>query len=185
MSHDLGLLTSGVEQLLLSHFYTEDIDAERKRNSNFRMSTPNLLFRGMNLYFNLRRIGVRGQVLSKKPQNSTRTGLLKAKTVTPLALYIMLDAAMTPPLPGKHLTSKDKGTRLQWGNLSSEDLIFRFIGTVGYWAVALVCSRFNHACAAVASLALELSQPEEWPRLNGLISACYTVRGFWGSAGTF
>lgn len=172
-----GFWVSGAEQLLLSRFDADDlIDKSEGR----RVSRLTLLWRGVKLYFNLRRVGVRGEISMRRRQTSSRAQLLGSKAVELLFLYLILDIAMSAPLPEDHLVSREKETLFNLSNLSSEDLGFRFVGTLGYWLLSFVCNRFNNACAALLSLALGLSQPDEWPSLNGTIGACYTIRGFWG-----
>ncbi|KAJ4137168.1 hypothetical protein NW768_002749 [Fusarium equiseti] len=173
-----GFWISGAEQLLLSQFHAEDlIDKSEGRY----VGKATLLWRGVKLYFNLRRVGVRGEVSMRRRQSQSRAQLLRSKTIELFFLYLILDIAMNAPLPEGHLISKEKETLFNLSNLSSEDIGFRFVGTLGYWVLSFVCNRFNNACAAIISLALGLSQPDEWPSLNGPISACCTIRGFWGT----
>ena len=171
-----GFWVSGAEQLLLSRFDVEDLT----KKSEGPVSRPTLLWRGVELYFNLRRVGVRGEISMRRRHSQTRAQLLRSKTIELLCLYLILDIALNAPLPEGHLITKDKETLFNLSNLSAEDLSFRFAGSLGYWVLSFVCNRFNNACAAIASLALGLSQPDEWPPLNGPIRACYTIRGFWG-----
>ncbi|EMT74105.1 hypothetical protein FOC4_g10002580 [Fusarium odoratissimum] len=92
-----------------------------------------------------------------------------------------MDAAMSGPPPKNHLITREKQTRLRLSNLSLGDVLFRFFSTLGYWFITFICNRLNHACAAVTALLIGLSHSEDWSHLNGPISACYTVLGFWGS----
>ncbi|CAG7561122.1 unnamed protein product [Fusarium equiseti] len=172
-----GFWVSGAEQLLLSRFHAEDLIDK----SEGRVSKLTLLWRGVKLYFNLRRVGVRGEISTRKRQPRSRVQLLRSKTIELLCLYLILDVAMSAPLPEGHLISREKETLFNLSSLSSEDIGFRLVGTMGYWMLSFVCNRFNNACAAILSLALRLSQPEESPSLNGTIGACYTIRGFWGT----
>ncbi|KAM0351838.1 hypothetical protein ACHAPU_002351 [Fusarium lateritium] len=92
-----------------------------------------------------------------------------------------MDVTMSAPLPEAHLVTREKQTLFRLSNLTLEDIAFRTVGSVAYWFVTYICNRLNHGCAAVVSLSLGLSQPKDWPHLNGPVSACYTVRGFWGT----
>lgn len=171
-----GFWVSGAEQLLLSLFDVEDLT----KKSEGPVGRLTLFWRGVKLYFNLRRIGVRGETSTKRRQPQSRVQFLRSKTIELLCVYLILDVALNAPLPEGHLITRDKETLFKLSNLSSEDIGFRFGGTLGYWVLSFVCNRFNNACAAIVSLSLGLSQPDEWPSLNGPISACYTIKGFWG-----
>jgi hypothetical protein len=175
-----GFFFNGAEQILLSRYNVDDLRGKPEKNGGGHVSTTTLLFRAAGMYFNLRRVGLRGEIALRRRDAPRRGQLLSAKIMELIVVYLIMDAAMSAPLPEQHLVTREKQTLFRFSNLSSEDLAFRFFGTVGYWFITYVCNRLNHGCAAVLSLSLGLSQPEDWPHLNGPISACCTVRGFWG-----
>ncbi|KAJ0138533.1 Uncharacterized protein HZ326_18542 [Fusarium oxysporum f. sp. albedinis] len=133
------------------------------------------------MYFNLRRVGVQGEISKMRRRATTRARLVNAKVVEIIILYLIIDTAMSGPPPQNHLITREKQTLLRLSNLSLGDMLFRFFSTLGYWFITFTCNRLNHACAAVTSLFIGLSHSEDWPHLNGPISACYTALGFWGS----
>ncbi|KAF4958081.1 hypothetical protein FSARC_11117 [Fusarium sarcochroum] len=175
-----GFFISSTEQILISQFYIDDLLTKMEKDGGVHVSTATLLFRAAGMYFNLRRVGARGEISMKHRRAMTRARLVYAKIAEILVLYLVIDAAMSGPPPENHLVTREKQTLFRLSNLSLEDVAFRFFSTLGYWLVTFVCNRLNHACAAVVSLTIGLSQPEDWPHLNGPMSACYTVRGFWG-----
>ncbi|CVK96792.1 related to TRI7-trichothecene biosynthesis gene cluster [Fusarium mangiferae] len=175
-----GFFMNSAEQILISQIHTADLLTKREKDGDDYVGTTTLLFRGACMYFNLRRVGVRGEISMKSRKTITGARLLCAKVAEVLVMYLIMDAAMSAPPPENHLITREKQTLSKLSNLSLEDLGFRLFGTLGYWLVTYVCNRLNHACAAVISLSIGLSRPEDWPHLNGSISACYTVRGFWG-----
>jgi hypothetical protein len=132
------------------------------------------------MYFNMRRVGLRGEIAMRRRDGPRRGQLLRAKIIEVLIVYLIMDAAMSGPLPEGHLFAREKQTLSRFSNLSLEDVAFRCFGTIGYWFITYVCNRLNHGCAVVLWLSLGLSEPEDWPHLNGPVSACCTVRGFWG-----
>lgn len=175
-----GFFLNSAEQILISQIHNADLLTKREKDGHDYVGTPTLLFRSACMCFNLRRVGVRGEISMKSRKTTTRARLLCAKVAEVLVMYLIMDAAMSAPPPENRLITREKQTLFKLSNLSLEDLAFRLFGTLGYWLVTYVCNRLNHACAAVVSLSIGVSQPEDWPHLNGPISACYTVRGFWG-----
>ncbi|KAF4435899.1 hypothetical protein F53441_13407 [Fusarium austroafricanum] len=175
-----GFFMSSMEQILISQINTADLLTKAEKDGDNDVGAATLLFRAAGMYFNLRRVGVRGEISVKYRRTITRARFLYAKVAEVLVWYLIMDAAMSAPRPENRLVTRDKQTLFRLSNLSLEDLAFRLFSTLGIWLVTFVCNRLNHACAAVVSLMLGLSQPEDWPHLNGSISACYTVRGFWG-----
>ncbi|KAF5026804.1 hypothetical protein F66182_1088 [Fusarium sp. NRRL 66182] len=175
-----GFYVNGTEQILLSRYDIDDVRTRAEREAGHRLGPVTLLSRAAGMYFNLRRVGLRGEVPVKHRNSPQRGQLLLAKTVETIALYLIMDAAMSAPLPEGHLITRDKQTLIRLSNLSWQDAAFRVVSTIGYWFISYVCNRLNHACAAVLTLSLGLSKPEDWPHLNGPLSACYTVRSFWG-----
>jgi hypothetical protein len=175
-----GFFTSSTEQILISQIHTVDLFNKTEKDGVNHVGTVALLFRAAGMYFNLRRFGVRGETSMIHRRAITRARLVYTKVAEILILYLIMDAAMSGPPPETHLITREKQTLFRLSNLSLEDLLFRFFSTLGYWLVTFVCNRLNHACAVVVSLVIGLSHPEDWPHLNGPISACYTVRGFWG-----
>ncbi|KAI8400614.1 hypothetical protein FOFC_19462 [Fusarium oxysporum] len=109
---------------------------------------------------------------------TTRARLINAKVVEIIILYLIMDSAMSGPPPQNYLITREKQTLLRLSNLSLGDMPFRFFSTHGYWFITFICNRLNHACAAVTSLFIGLSHSEDWPHLNGPISA-------WSPAKTF
>ncbi|KAF5676105.1 acetyltransferase [Fusarium heterosporum] len=176
-----GLFMNGAEQILLSRYNVDDLDVKSEVVDEQRVGTSMLLFRAAGMYFNLRRVGVRGEISMKPRAATSRSRLLCAKIVEVLVLYLIMDLAMSAPLPEAYLVAREKQTLFKLSNLTLEDVAFRTVGSVIYWFVTYICNRLNSGCAVVISLSLGLSQPKDWPHLNGPISACYTVRGFWGT----
>jgi len=109
------------------------------------------------MYFNLRRVGVRGEISKMRRRATTRARLVNAKVVEIIILYLIMDAAMSGPPPQNHLITREKQTLLRLSNLSLGDMLFRFFSTHGYWFITFICNRLNHACAAVTSLFIGLS----------------------------
>jgi hypothetical protein len=60
------------------------------------------------MYFNLRRVGVQGEISKMRRRATTRARLVNAKVVEIIILYLIMDAAMSGPPPQNHLITREK-----------------------------------------------------------------------------
>jgi hypothetical protein len=60
------------------------------------------------MYFNLRRVGVQGEISKMRRRATTRARLVNAKVVEIIILYLIIDTAMSGPPPQNHLITREK-----------------------------------------------------------------------------
>ncbi|EWG52361.1 hypothetical protein FVEG_16969 [Fusarium verticillioides 7600] len=176
-----GLYANATEQILLSRYDADDVLTVNEKQSGRHLSTVAHFLRAVAMYFNLRRVGLRGEVSMKHrvPTNSVR--FVTTRIVQCLCCYLVLDAIFLAPRPEKHLITREKQSLFNLTSLTREDIIFRFASSAGNWVIGYVSVRLAHNFVAAVSVVLGLCKPEDWPHLNGPISSWSTVRTFWGT----
>jgi hypothetical protein len=78
------------------------------------------------------------------------------------------------------LLARGKDTLFHLGQLTSEDVVFRLGASFGLWLSSFFVNIMLWEGGAFVTVHLGLCRPEDWPQLNGPLSAIYTIRGFWG-----
>lgn len=133
------------------------------------------------LLWNLRRIGTPWEPKNTPPtRRESRARFLLRRVSLTLLAYLVLDVAGSAPPPEPHLVRRENQTLYDFGQLSTDDVIFRVVGVIGYLFCNALISLVLSNTVNIIMVALRLSRPEDCPTLNGPISKAYTVRNFWG-----
>ena len=176
-------MASAAEMILVSRVDAEQLSGATGEQHERQVGNLDLLWRAVCIFFNLRRVGTRWEVIRlrhRKPQGRIR--FLSQKLFELAVLYLLVDAITVAPRPDLSLVAREKQTLWQFSALTSEDVAFRFTFTLGYHLMAFISGRFNVTVSTFFTVLFGLSKPEAWPHFNGSLSSCFTVRGFWGSA---
>lgn len=138
------------------------------------------------LLWNLRRVNTKWQAKnvptssSSGPASSSRARFILRRLTTTLLAYLVMDIIVSAPPLGSILVSPEKATLLKLRDLSSEDLIFRTIGTLSFWLSTALINLIMSNSIAIISVLTGLSAPANCPPLYGSIGDAYTIRRFWG-----
>ncbi|KAF5580655.1 TRI7-trichothecene biosynthesis [Fusarium pseudoanthophilum] len=176
-----GLYANATEQILLSRYDADDVLTVKEKQSGRHLSTMAHFLRAVSMYFNLRRVGLRGEVSMKHRVLTNPLRFVTTRIVQCICCYLVLDAIFLAPRPEKHLITREKQSLFNLTSLTREDIIFRFASSLGNWVIGYVSVRLAHNFVAAVSVVLGLCKPEDWPHLNGPISSWSTVRTFWGT----
>ncbi|KAH8172322.1 membrane bound o-acyl transferase family protein [Sarocladium implicatum] len=174
-------MASAAEMILISRVDAEQLLQSSKGGQKPRTNVLRLLWQGVCIFFNLRRVGTMWEVRRlwhRRPQSRLR--FLSQKFIELVILYLLVDAITIAPRPDVSLVAESKQTLWRFTDLSADDVAFRFTFTLGYHLMSLISGRFNITVSAFLTVLLGLSEPEAWPHFNGPLAACFTVRGFWG-----
>ena len=138
------------------------------------------------LLWNLRRVNTKWQTKnipsssSSGPASSSRSHFILRRLTTTLIAYLVMDIMVSAPPPDPKLVRPEKATLLKLHDLSSEDLIFRTIGTLSFWFSTALINLIMSNTTAILSVLSGLSAPTDCPPLYGSILEAYTIRNFWG-----
>ena len=138
------------------------------------------------LLWNLRRVGTRWQVKNipassnSGPESTSRLRFVLRRLTTIIFAYLILDIMISGPSPDLALVSPQKETLFKPSDLSTEDIVFRIIGTVLFWLSSALINLIMTNCAAILSVLSGLSSPADCPPLYGFIGEAYSIRKFWG-----
>ncbi|KAM0804237.1 membrane bound O-acyl transferase family-domain-containing protein, partial [Usnea florida] len=139
------------------------------------------------LLWNLRRVNTKWQTKniptnsSSGPTSSSRSHFILRRLTTTLIAYLVMDIMVSAPPPDPNLVRPEKATLLKLHDLSSEDLIFRTIGTLSFWFSTALINLILSNTTAILSVLSGLSAPSNCPPLYGSILEAYTIRNFWGT----
>ena len=138
------------------------------------------------LLWNLRRVGTRWQVKNipassnSGPKSTSRLRFVLRRLTTIILAYLILDMMISAPSPDLALVSPQKETLFKPSDLSTEDVVFRIIGTLSFWLSSALINLIMTNGAAILSVLSGLSSPADCPPLYGFIGEAYSIRRFWG-----
>ena len=138
------------------------------------------------LLWNLRRVGTGWQVKNipassnSGPKSTSRLRFVLRRLTTIILAYLILDMMISGPSPDLALVSPQKETLFKPSDLSTEDVVFRIIGTLSFWLSSALINLIMTNGAAILSVLSGLSSPADCPPLYGFIGEAYSIRRFWG-----
>ncbi|XPS78861.1 hypothetical protein M3J09_010864 [Ascochyta lentis] len=146
-----------------------------------KLSTVAVIFQGVLLLWNLRRIGTLWAAKNVPPRSQQNFLQFVAGRFLRLSFaYVLLDLCVSAPDPSQHLLQVPKQTLWRLWGLSVEDVVFRIVGSISFWISVALLLFFLHGTANTVGVILNLWQPGDCAPLFGSIREAYSLRKFWG-----
>ena len=87
---------------------------------------------------------------------------------------------ISAPPPDPSFVRPGKETLFRLDELTSDDLVFRTLGTVSFWLSTALLNLLMSNGVAILCVLTGLSEPTHCPPLYGPIGEAYTMRRYWG-----
>lgn len=65
-------------------------------------------------------------------------------------------------------------------DISVDELISRFLGTLGYWTIQYLIIDLLYSLLAIAAISLNITEVDTWPPVFGHVDEAWSLRQFWG-----
>ena len=175
---------SASEWIVASRVDSAYISANRGKSTADNTATQAIQV--LALPWNLRRVGTKWQVKTIPvtsncdPTSNSRLRFVLRRLTTTLIAYLIMDIMISGPTPDPVLVSPQKGALIKLSGLSTDDVVFRTIGTISFWLVTALFNLVLTNGVAILCVLSGLSSPADCPPLYSSISEAYSIRQFWG-----